>query len=81
MPTHSELPGKLNRDKLAKALSGLGFVISTKGGKGSHIKATHIQTQKSITLPSNLHKHVLYYCLKEIERFSGITWENIKKKL
>ena len=81
MPTHSELPSKLNRDKLAKALERLGFVISKKGGKGSHIKATCVKTQKSVTIPSNLHKHILHYVIKEIEKYSDIVWEDIKKEL
>ena len=81
MPTRSELPSKVNRDKLAKALTRLGFIISKKGGKGSHIKATFIKTQKSITLPSNLHKHTLCYVIKEIEKYSDIIWDDIKKEL
>ena len=46
MPSRSELPGKISRDKFAKALTRLGFEISKKGGKGNHYKATHISTQK-----------------------------------
>ncbi|MEA2088733.1 MAG: hypothetical protein U9O55_02760 [Patescibacteria group bacterium] len=81
MPTRSELPSKLNRDKLTKALDRLGFNISKKGGKGSHIKATCIKTQKSITIPLNLHKHILYYVIKEIEKYSDIIWDDIKREL
>jgi len=81
MPSRSELPGKINRDRFAKALERLGFEISKKGGKGSHYKATHTQTQKSVTIQSKLDKDVLYYLLQEIEKYSGITWEDIKEKL
>jgi predicted RNA binding protein YcfA (HicA-like mRNA interferase family) len=82
MPSLSELPGSLKRRKLTKALERLGFVISTKGGKGDHIKATCVRTQKSLTLPDeNLSKNVLNYLLKEIEKCSGKTWEDIKKEL
>ncbi len=82
MPSLSELPSSINIKKLTKALKRLGFVISTKGGKGAHIKATHIKTQKCVTLPSkNLNKNILKYILKEIEEYSGVTWEDIKKEL
>ena len=81
MPSLSELPGEIKRKKFAKALHRLGFVIDTKGGDGSHIKVTWPATQKSVTLQSELRKDVLYYVLKEIERCSEITWEDIKKEL
>ena len=81
MPSRSELPGFLPRKKLIKALSKVGFDVSTIGGKGSHIKMIWPATQKSITVPSGLEKHALYYVLKEIELYSGVTWEEIKKEL
>lgn len=81
MPSLSELPGKLNRDNLTKALSGLGFVVSKRGGKGSHIKATFERTQKSIVIQNRISKNVLYYLLKEIKSISGVDWEDIKEKL
>jgi len=81
MPSLNELPGNLNRNKLIKALKRLGFEISTKGGKGNHFKATYIRTQKSVTIPSRIDKYVLNYVLKEIEKYSGITWENIEKEI
>jgi predicted RNA binding protein YcfA (HicA-like mRNA interferase family) len=81
MPPLSELPGKIKRAKFTKALSHLGFIIDEKGGDGSHYKATWPKTQKSVTIPGDLRKDVLYYLLKEIENYSGITWEEIKKKL
>jgi len=81
MPSLSELPSNLSRKSLTKALERLGFSISTKGGKGGHIKATH-RNQKSITIPSsNLCKDVLKYILKEIEVITEITWEDIRKEL
>lgn len=81
MPSLNELPSNLNRKKLAKALKRLGFSISTKGGKGSHIKLTYTN-QKTITIPSSdLNKNVLYYILKEIEEITEITWDEIKKEL
>lgn len=81
MPSLSELPGNLNRKSLTKALERLGFAISTKGGKGSHFKVTHLKTQKSVTIPSNVDKNTLYYVLKEIEQYTGVMWDNIKKEL
>ena len=81
MPSLSELPDKIKNKKIAKALKSFGFSISTKGGKGSHIKATCERTQKSITIPRKMNKNVLYYLVKEIEKISETTWEDIKKKL
>ena len=81
MPSLSQLPDKLKSNKLTKALTRLGFEISTKGGKGSHFKATYISNQKSITIPSDLRKDVLYYVLKEIETQTGVTWDQIKDYL
>ena len=34
-----------------------------------------------VTIPSNLDKDTLYYLLKEIEKYSRITWDDIKYKL
>lgn len=76
-----DLPGEIKRDKFARALIRLGFILNEDGGKGSHCKLTWPPTQKSITLQSDLRKDVLRYVLKEIEKLSGITWENIKKEL
>ena len=81
MPSLSELPSNLSREKLTKSLARLGFIISKKGGKGSHIKATFVRTQKSITIQKNINKNILYYLLKEIEKISNIRWEHIKRKL
>ncbi len=81
MPSHSELPGEISRSKFLKALNRLGFEINTVGGKGNHIKVTWPPTQKSITVDTDLRKDVLYYLLKEIEKISKITWEQIKEKL
>ena len=81
MPPRSQLPGEIKRKKFIKALERLDFIIDTRGGSGSHIKATWPRTQKAVTLPSRLTKNVLYYLLKEIEACSGITWKDIKKVL
>ncbi|HAM88874.1 MAG: hypothetical protein US83_C0020G0010 [Candidatus Falkowbacteria bacterium GW2011_GWC2_38_22] len=83
MPSLSELPDKINQDRLAKALCGLGFIISKKGGyKGSHVKLTCVKTQKMIILPANnLSKNTLYYIVKEIEKNSDVLWEDILKRL
>jgi predicted RNA binding protein YcfA (HicA-like mRNA interferase family) len=81
MPSLSELPGEIKRKKFIRALIRLGFQIDTKGGNGSHFKATWPRTQKSITIPGELPKQTLNYVLKEIELYSGITWEDIKKVL
>ncbi|HAT73673.1 MAG TPA: hypothetical protein DCS08_01555 [Candidatus Moranbacteria bacterium] len=58
-----------------------GFEIDLSGGDGSHYKATWPANQKSITIQSEIRKDVLYYLLKEIEKYSGVTWEDIKKNL
>ena len=81
MPSLSDLPGELNRKKLAKALERLGFIINTTGGKGSHLKLVWPKNQKSITIQKNLPKQVLLYVLKEIETISSVKWEDIKKEL
>ena len=81
MPSRSELPGNTSRKKLIKALERLDFTISTRGGKGSHFKATYNSNQKMITIPSDVNQTVLYYVLKEIEIQTGVTWEQIKDNL
>jgi len=81
MPQLSKLPGDIGRKKFIKALNRLGFIINTVGGAGSHIKAVWPRTQKSITIPNDLRKDVLYYVLKEIEQYSGVTWEQIEQEL
>lgn len=81
MPSLKYLPGTLPRKKLTIALERLGFTINKDGGKDSHYKVIHQTTQKSITIPERLNKVVLLYLLKEIERISGISWEDIKREL
>lgn len=80
MPSRKELPDDLKRQKLVNALTRLGFAVSTKGGKGSHIKITW-RNQKSLTVQNHLRRDVLYYLLKEIKEISGLTWEDIKKEM
>ncbi|MEY4744356.1 MAG: hypothetical protein RL272_301 [Candidatus Parcubacteria bacterium] len=81
MPPLSELPGEIKRPKFLKALMRLGFVIDEVGGAGSHYKATWPSTQKSVTIPHKLPKHTLRYVLVEIEKYSGLTWEQIRQEL
>ena len=81
MSSCSELPGEIKRKKFIRALERLGFIIDKTGGDGSHYKAIWPATQKSVTIPLDLQKDVLYYLLKEIKNYSGITWEDIKKEL
>jgi len=83
MPSLNQLPGEIKQVKFVKVLSRLGFIISTKGGNGSHIKVTWPTTQKAITIPNKLPKQVLYYLLKEIKEITNgqIVWEDIKEKL
>lgn len=81
MPSLSELPGEIKRKKFIRALQRLGFIIDKSGGDGSHYKAVWPKTQKSITIQIKLRKDVLYYLLKEIEQYSGVGWEEIKKEL
>ncbi len=75
------LPDTLPQRKLAAALEKIGFTINKTGGKGSHYKATYQINQKLITIPKHLNKVVLLYLLKEIEKISGISWEEIKREL
>lgn len=81
MPSLSEIPDGINRTKFLKALKRLGFKINMTGGKGSHCKVECPSNGKSITIKDNIHKQTLYYILKEIEIYSGVTWEQIKNKL
>ncbi|MBU1029080.1 type II toxin-antitoxin system HicA family toxin [Patescibacteria group bacterium] len=81
MPSLSELPGEIKRKKLIKALRRLGFVIDLSGGDGSHCKVVWPKTQKAVILPQQMPKQVLLYVLKEIEQYSGVTWEQIKNEL
>lgn len=81
MPSRSQLPGELNRRKFVKALERLGFEANYAGGDGSHCKILWPANQKCFTLQSKLRKDVLYYILKEIEKISGVTWEDINKEL
>ena len=76
-----DIPGEIRRKKFTKALNRLGFILNKSGGDGSHYKIIWPKTQKSITIPSKITKNVLRYLLKEIENYSGITWEEIKKEL
>jgi predicted RNA binding protein YcfA (HicA-like mRNA interferase family) len=75
------LPGEIKRKKIVRALTRLGFEIDARGGNGSHVKIVWPKSQKSITMPCKIRKDVLRYLLKEIEQYSGITWEEIKKEL
>ena len=81
MPSRSQLPGNIKRKRFIKALIRCGFERDASGGDGSHCKATWPASQKSVTIQSDLRKDVLYYLLKEIEKYSGVTWEEIKNKL
>lgn len=81
MPSLSQLPGEIKIGKFTKALERLGFSIDKTGGKGSHCKITWPKTQKSITIQSDVRNDVLYYILKQIEEYSGVTWNDIQKYL
>ncbi|MBU1126674.1 MAG: type II toxin-antitoxin system HicA family toxin [Patescibacteria group bacterium] len=81
MPSLSGLPGFLSRKKLVKALRRVGFEVNTIGGKGSHVKLIWPKTQKTITIPAGVEKQTLQYVLKEIEKYSGVTWEEIQREL
>lgn len=78
MPSLSELPDGANRSKFLRALRRLGFKIDTKGGKGSHCKA-ECPNGKIVIIKASMRKDTLYYILKEIKEYSGITWDEIKK--
>lgn len=81
MPSFSHLPGEIKRKKFIKALLRLGFIINKTGGEGSHYKAVWPKREKTIIIPSKLRKDVLYYVLKEIEEYAGLTWDDIAKEL
>jgi len=81
MPSRSQLPGNINRTKLLKSLKRQGFIVDMKGGSGSHCKIIWPKNEKSITIPKKVRKDVLYYLLKEIVKYSNITWDDIKKNM
>ena len=80
MPSLSKLPSDLNRKKLIKALIRLGFRLDKSGGDGSHYKII-CPNEKTITVQYKLHKIMLKKVLEEIECYSGVTWEQIKREL
>ncbi len=83
MPSRSDLPGSISRERFCNALRKLGFVISTKGGKGNHYKATW-KSEKSITIScrkGKMDKDMIYYVVKAIRKETGITWDQIKSEL
>lgn len=81
MPSRSDLPGHISRRKFLRALKRCGFSIHKTGGKGSHVKVIFTQNQKSITIPKDLRRDVLFYVLKQIEELTPVTWEDIKSYL
>jgi len=81
MPSLSELPGDIKREKFIRALFRLGFEVNKVGGHGSHYKVVWPKTQKMVIIPKDLRKDVLKYLLKEIEQVSGVIWEDVKKQL
>lgn len=81
MPPLNELPGNISRDKFTKALERLGFELNKRGGNGSHYKATWPRTQKVIVIQKKISKYTLKYILDEIEKCSGISWNEIENKL
>lgn len=80
MPSLSELPSDLKRNKLIRALIRLGFRVDKSGGEGSHYKII-CPDEKVVVIQYKLHKIMLREVLKEIERYSGITWKQIKREL
>lgn len=81
MPSLSELPSDVTKERFVRALGKVGFEISKKGGKGSHYKAIWPASQKFVTIQYDFRKDVLYKILKQIETMSGISWEEIKEHL
>lgn len=81
MPSLSQLPSGISRERFIRALSAIGFVINKKGGDGSHYKAMWPKTQKFVTIQYDFRKDVLYEVLKDIKAVSGIEWDEIKKHL
>ena len=80
MPSLSELPSDLGRNKLIRALIRLGFRVDKTGGDGSHYKVI-CPNEKVVVIQYKLHKIMLREVLKEIEKYSGVKWGQIKKKL
>ncbi len=76
----NRIPSDIHPKKLLRALTWLGFVLNTKGGRGSHVKVIW-RNEKSITVQYNLHRHAFLGLLKEIEEISGLTWEEIEREL
>ena len=81
MPSLSQLPSDISRERFVRALAAVGFQINRKGGDGSHYKAIWPKTQKSVTIQYDFRKDVLYETLKDIKIISGIEWEEIRKHL
>lgn len=81
MPSLSQLPSDVTRREFTKALEKCGFVISLKGGRGSHIKATWPSTGKCLVIQDDFRKDVLYAVVKEIENLTPIRWADLKKYL
>ena len=81
MPSLSELPGEVKQARFCKALGRVGFVVNKVGGNGSHIKIIWPSNQKSVTIPYSLPKQTLKYILSELEKISGVTWNQIKQEL
>ena len=77
----SQLPSDITRKDFVKALEKCGFVISTKGGKGSHIKAVWPPTGKCLIVQDSFRKDVLYEIVKEVERYTPVTWEKLRDHL
>ena len=83
MPSLSSLPSDLSRTKLLQALERCGFVVSMRGGNGSHCKATWPRSGKVAVIPysAKLPKKRLQYVLEDIEAISGLSWEDVRKEL
>ncbi|HUD09340.1 MAG TPA: type II toxin-antitoxin system HicA family toxin [Patescibacteria group bacterium] len=80
MPPLSSLPS-ISRERFINTLIRLGWIIKKRGGKGSHCKLEWPPTSKAITVKKNFDKDTLSYLIKEIEKYSSLTWEQIEKEL
>jgi len=81
MPSLSEIPDGISREKFIRALRRLGFTINMTGGKGSHCKVECPKSGKIIVIKGKMRKDTFRYVVGNIEKYSNVTWKQIKDEL
>lgn len=80
MPPPFNFPSDSNQRRIIKAFQKIGFVINSKGGKGSHVKVIDPKTGRWTIIQSNIHKAVIRDYVKFVEKL-GYDVDNFIKKL